>query len=191
MTPKQQRFVEEYLVDLNATQAAIRAGYSKRTANRMACENLTKPDIAAAVAAAKAERSERTKIGSDWVLQRLHRDATANIADLFDEQGKMKAPDQWPEAWRQGLVVGVESFEEYAFDDGVKRPIGMVRKLKLSERSKYVEMIGRHVDVGAFRDRIEHTGKNGGPIPISVDLSGATSEQLRALASLKLPDAAG
>ena len=83
-----------------------------------------------------------------------------------DEQGKMKPADQWPDAWRQGLVVGVESFEEYAFDDGVKRPIGMVRKLKLSERSKYVEMIGRHVDVGAFRDRVEHTGKGGGPIPV-------------------------
>lgn len=191
MNPKQQRFVDEYLIDLNGAAAARRAGYSEKTANRMACENLTKPDIAAAIAAAQQNRSERTQVDSDWVLKRLHRDATADIAELFDEQGRMRPADQWPDAWRQGLVVGVESFEEYAFDDGVKRPIGMVRKLKLSERSKYVEMIGRHVDVAAFRDRIEHTGKGGGPIPVSVDLSGATVEQLRAIASLKLPDAAG
>ena len=191
MTPKQQRFVEEYLVDLNAAAAARRAGYSVRTADAIGRENLGKPTVAAAIAAAQQNRSERTQVDSDWVLKRLHRDATADIADLFDEQGRMKPADQWPDAWRQGLVVGVESFEEYAFDDGVKRPIGMVRKLKLSERSKYVEMIGRHVDVAAFRDRVEHTGKDGGPIPVSVDLSGATVEQLRAIASLKLPDAAG
>ena len=166
MTPKQQRFVEEYLVDLNATAAAKRAGYSARTAEWQGPQLLGKSHVAAAVAAAQQNRSERTQVDSDWVLKRLHRDATADIADLFDEQGKMKPADQWPDAWRQGLVVGVESFEEYAFDDGVKRPIGMVRKLKLSERSKYVEMIGRHVDVGAFRDRVEHTGKGGGPIPV-------------------------
>ena len=163
MTPKQQRFVEEYLVDLNATQAAIRAGYSPKTAYSVACENLTKPEITAAVAAAKAERSQRTQVDADWVLKRLHRDATANIADLFDEQGRMLAPDKWPEAWRQGLVVGVESFEEYGFEDGVKRPVGMVRKLKLAERSKYVEMIGRHVDVAAFRDKVQHDLGEVGP----------------------------
>ena len=61
-TPKQARFVEEYLVDLNATQAAIRAGYSKKTARQVASENLTKPDIQEAIAAAQDDRSERTGI---------------------------------------------------------------------------------------------------------------------------------
>jgi len=173
MTPKQQRFIDEYQVDLNAAAAARRTGYSPKRADALGHETLRKPEVAAAIAAAQQSRSQRTQVDADWVLKRLHRDATANIADLFDEQGKMKAPDQWPEAWRQGLVVGVESFEEYAFEDGVKRPIGMVRKLKLSERSKYVEMIGRHVDVGAFRDRVEHTGKGGGPIPHTHSLSDA------------------
>ncbi len=65
MTPKQQRFVDEYLIDLNATQAAIRAGYSKKTARAVGSENLTKPDIRAAVAEAQQARSERTKIGAD------------------------------------------------------------------------------------------------------------------------------
>lgn len=60
MTPKQQRFVEEYLVDLNGSAAARRAGYSERTANRMACENLTKPDIAASISAAKGDLAEKT-----------------------------------------------------------------------------------------------------------------------------------
>ena len=69
MTPKQQAFVREYLVDLNATQAAMRAGYSKRTAHVIGHENLTKPEIAIAIEAAMDERAERTKITADYVLQ--------------------------------------------------------------------------------------------------------------------------
>ena len=69
LTPKQQRFVDEYLIDLNATQAAIRAGYSRNSARQIGVENLTKPVIAAAVAKAKRERSERTEIDAEWVLR--------------------------------------------------------------------------------------------------------------------------
>ena len=71
LTPKQQRFVEEYLVDLNATQAAIRAGYSETTARQQGCENLTKPNIQDAIAEAMQERSERTELSQDWVLSEL------------------------------------------------------------------------------------------------------------------------
>ena len=68
LTAKQERFVSEYLIDLNATQAAIRAGYSEKTAQVIGSENLSKPMIAAAVAAAQAERSERTEVTQDYVL---------------------------------------------------------------------------------------------------------------------------
>jgi phage terminase small subunit len=71
LTPKQARFVAEYLIDLNATQAAKRAGYSKKTAHAIGQENLRKPIIAAEVAKAQAERTERTNIDIDWVVQRL------------------------------------------------------------------------------------------------------------------------
>jgi len=68
LTPKQQRFVSEYLIDLNATQAAIRAGYSEKTAKQMGTENLAKPVLAEAIETALAERSERTEITQDYVL---------------------------------------------------------------------------------------------------------------------------
>ena len=68
LTPKQERFVAEYLIDLNATQAAVRAGYSEKTAQMIGSENLAKPMVAAAVAAAVAKRSERTNITQDYVL---------------------------------------------------------------------------------------------------------------------------
>lgn len=71
LTPKQARFVEEYLIDLNATQAAIRAGYSEKAAGQQGFENLRKPDIQEALTEAMNTRSERTKISQDWVLERL------------------------------------------------------------------------------------------------------------------------
>lgn len=75
MTPKQRRFVEEYLVDLDAAAAARRAGYSERTARQIGYENLTKPDVAAAIAAARAERAARTELTQDMVVKGLLREA--------------------------------------------------------------------------------------------------------------------
>ena len=65
LSPKQTRFVEEYLIDLNATQAAIRAGYSSKSARAIASQNLTKLDIQEAIAKAKVERSEATKVDAE------------------------------------------------------------------------------------------------------------------------------
>ena len=80
LTPKQQRFVEEYLVDLNATQAAIRAGYSVKTAKEQGSQNLTKLHIREAVEVAKAKRTERTEITQDMVIEGLHKEATRDDA---------------------------------------------------------------------------------------------------------------
>lgn len=82
LEPRQQRFVDEYLIDFNATQAAIRAGYSKRTARSMASENLTKPDIQAAIAAARVKQQERTQITADAVLREAWNIATADVREL-------------------------------------------------------------------------------------------------------------
>lgn len=83
LTPKQARFVEEYLIDLNATQAAIRAGYSARTARKIGQENLTKPDIAEAISAAQSARSERTEISQDMVLREWVDIAMADPNDII------------------------------------------------------------------------------------------------------------
>ncbi len=71
LTLKQQRFIQEYLVDLNATQAAIRVGYSKKTAKEQGYENLTKPHIVGAILEAQRERSERVEVSQDYVLKML------------------------------------------------------------------------------------------------------------------------
>lgn len=162
LTARQARFVEEYLVDLNATAAAKRAGYSARTAEWQGPQLLGKPHVAAAVQAAMAARTERTEINADWVLKRLHAEATADIADLFDEDGALKPMSQWPSVWRRGLVTGIETAEERRDGDG--KIVGRVRKVKLTDRIRVVELVGKHVGVGAFRDNVAHSGPNGGPV---------------------------
>jgi len=84
LTDKQQRFIEEYLVDLNATQAAIRAGYSPKTAKSFASQLLTRPHITRAIAEAQAARSKRTHITQDRVLEELAHLALGRITDVVE-----------------------------------------------------------------------------------------------------------
>lgn len=106
MTPKQERFVQEYLIDLNATQAAIRAGYSERTAKVIGCENLSKPDIQAAIIAAKAERSVRTEITQDWVLQKLkeNTERAMQVIEVVDREGNATGEYRYEGAVANGAL---------------------------------------------------------------------------------------
>ncbi len=91
MTEKQQRFVDEYLIDLNATQAAIRAGYSVKTANEQGAQNLAKVSIQQAIAEQMADRSRRTGVNQDRIVLELARIAFAKITDIVDSEGKIKS----------------------------------------------------------------------------------------------------
>ena len=160
LTAKQQRFVAEYPIDLNATKAAIRAGYSEKTAAEQASRLLTNVKVAEAIQAAMKARSERTQIDADWVLKRLARDATADLADLYTENGTLKPVHEWPIAWRTGLVAGIETVQERDGEDAEGKPVyATVRKVKLLDRTKLVELIGKHVEVGAFKEKVEHSGE--------------------------------
>ena len=90
LTPKQRAFTNEYIIDLNGTQAAIRAGYSAQTATAIAHENLRKPHIAAAIQEAFAERAERTEINADWVIKGLVENfyRAMQATEVLDRKGK-------------------------------------------------------------------------------------------------------
>lgn len=94
LTRKQQTFVAEYLRDMNATAAAIRAGYSRHTARQIGAENLSKPYIAKAIAELMERRAEATGVEAARVLQELARIAFADIGQLFDAAGKLKPLNQ-------------------------------------------------------------------------------------------------
>lgn len=154
LTQKQARFVEEYLKDLNAKQAAIRAGYSERSAEMTGSRMMSNDKVAAAVADAQEARSKRTDIDADWVLRRLAEEVEADLADIIGDGGEILPVKKWPKVWRQGLVAGIEVKEDHV--EGVK--VGETVKIKLSDRIKRIELIGKHVNVQAFREQLHQTG---------------------------------
>lgn len=156
LTPKQERFVQEYLIDLNATQAAIRAGYSAKTAEKIGSENIRKPEIAAAIDAAKCKREEATQIDANWVLKRLAAEAEADIADLYYDDGAIKPMSEWPKIWRQGLVAGIKH-QELRDDDG-NRTGEHIIDIKISDRIRRLELIGKHIRVNAFQEQVAVSG---------------------------------
>jgi len=160
LTDKQALFVKEYLIDLNATQAAIRAGYSENTAQKIGSENLSKPLVSAAISEAMKERTEALDIDAQWLLQRLVDEANADVADLYTEEGALKPIHMWPKIWRQGLVAGLEVQQQFEYVDGQKSPEGYLMKVKLSDRVKRMEMIGKHIDVQAFNEKSTVTIKD-------------------------------
>ena len=151
LTDKQQRFVDEYLIDLNATQAAIRAGYSEKTAAAIGAENLIKPNIQNAIQEAQAKRQEQTQIDAAYVLRRLVEIDQMDVLDIMDDQMKIRPVNEWPKVWRQ-YVVNLENLE---LSDGE----GCFKKIKWPDKVKNLELLGRHVSVGAFKDKVEHSGK--------------------------------
>ena len=145
MTKKQKRFAEEYLIDLNATQAAIRAGYSPHTAKDIGCENLAKPNIAAAISQAMAERSRRTGINQDRVLQELARIGFAKITDVVDPETAEIRTDASDDdlACIQSIKIKPNEF-------------GTEREVKLYDKKAALVDLGKHL--GLFKDKVELSG---------------------------------
>lgn len=138
LTAKQQRFVIEYLVDLNATQAAIRAGYAAKGAKDQAYQLMQRPEIASAIAQALEERNQRTKVDADYVLHRLTEIDQMDLAAIHGDDGKLLPIRQWPLIWRQ-MVKEVDM---------------KTGKVKFHDKLRALELIGKHVNVNAFRDQV-------------------------------------
>lgn len=168
LNEKQLRFAQEYIVDLNATKAAIRAGYSENTAKQQGSRLLTNVDVQAVIAAGKGERSETTKVNAEWVLTRLTEEAVADVSDIYEENGNLKSVHDWPLIWRQGLAGSIETKEEFETVDGEKKSIGYVTKIKTPDRIKRLELIGKHVDVQAFLERMKHEGEIEMPSDVTI-----------------------
>jgi phage terminase small subunit len=178
LTDKQQAFCREYLVDLNATQAAIRAGYSEKTAKSIGQENLTKPDIQAEVQRLMKARADRVEVTADTVLRELLQIATVDLAEAFDENGRLKPLHEIPLSVRKA-IAGVEVYEEFAGRGEDREQIGETKKVRFWDKNKALEMLGRHLRL--FADRLEHSGPDGSPISVE---SPRSKEDMAAFAQM-------
>ncbi len=152
MTAKQIRFCEEYLIDLNATQAAIRAGYSPASAGTVAGENMKKPQIRARIDKALAEQSKRTGANADRVVRELAKVAFANAVDMIDFDSATIKPGAVRDDTAAIASVKVKTIP---MPDGV----GVEREIKMADKLKALELLGKRF--GMFTDNINMTGDIG------------------------------
>ena len=151
LTPRQARFVEEYLIDLNGTQAAIRAGYSAKTAYSLAERLLRNVEVQRSVQEAKARRSARTEITADAVLTEIARIAFADPRAVMEwgPNGVRLRPSGELTDAEAAIVESIAETKE-----------GM--KIKLASKLDALGKLGQHL--GLFKERHEHSGPDGGPI---------------------------
>lgn len=145
LTNKQRLFVQEYLIDLNATQAAIRAGYSVESARDIGCENLTKPNIQQEIAKAMAERSKRTGVNQDRIVLELARLAFVNMTDIVDSKGKIK------DTATEDDLSCIESIK-YKHSD-TDSGYSVEREVKIGSKLKALELLGKHL--GMWNDKFD------------------------------------
>jgi len=149
LTKKQKAFVQEYLIDLNATQAAIRAGYSTASARQIADENMSKPDIKNAIEKALAERSKRTGVNADRIVQELAKIAFINPTDVINmDEATVKG-----EANRDDTAaISSVKVKTIPTDDGNITE----REIKTYDKIKALELLGKHI--GMFTDKFKIEG---------------------------------
>lgn len=145
LTEKQQRFVDEYLIDLNATQAAIRAGYSAKTAQEQGSQNLSKLMVQQAIAEQMAERSRRTGVNQDRVVLELARIAFVKITDIVDSEGKIKSTASDDD------LACIESVKYKGSESETSSSVE--REVKLSSKLKALELLGKHL--GMWNDKLD------------------------------------
>lgn len=172
LTAKQQRFVEEYLIDLNATQAAIRAGYSPKSAEEQGYQLLHKTSVSDAVSKAKAARSRRTGINADRVLREYARLGFLDPRKLFDEEGGPKNVAELDEDTAAALV-GFEVTELFEGRGEEKILVGYLKKYKLADKKGALDSIAKHL--GMFTEKVELSGQVNNPF------AGLTTDELRKL----------
>lgn len=150
LTAKQAQFVKEYLIDLNATQAAIRAGYSEKRASEIGYQLLQKTTVQAAIQEAMTERGNRTEVTADKVIEQLAKIAFHDLKHVvtWDERGRIKIR---PSDEVDGTLL--QEISESISDNG------MNKKVKLNDRMKALELLGKHL--GLFTDNIKLSGELG------------------------------
>jgi phage terminase small subunit len=153
LTARQARFVAEYLVDLNGTQAAIRAGYSPETAESQASRLLTNAKVSAAVSAGKAAQLSAAQLTAARVLEELRRLAFSDVRGLFDEAGNLR-PLHELTAEQAAAIASLEVVKKnVAAGDG---QVDTIHKVKVWDKTKALESLAKHF--GLLTERVEHGG---------------------------------
>lgn len=147
LTPKQKLFCDYYLISLNATEASIKAGYSKKTAKEIGAENLTKPNIKEYLQNSMNKRAEKLEITADKVIGEIAKLAFANTTDILEITDHGVTIKDLSKLDTTCIASAEEVFDKEGMRVGVK--------VKLHDKTKNLELLGRHL--GLFKDKVEHS----------------------------------
>ena len=143
LTAKQSQFVQEYLVDLNATQAAIRAGYSAKTAEQQGFQLLQKTSVQKAVAEGRRQREERTAVSADRVLLEAARLALFDPRKLFNDDGSPKGIHELDDD-TAAAVAGIEVLEQFEGSGKERVFVGYLKKYRIADKNAALEKLFKH-----------------------------------------------
>lgn len=169
LTPRQEAFVREYLIDLNGKAAAIRAGYAPKQAvvQGVRLVKVCKPYIDAEL----AKRAKKATLTADRVLEEISRVGLCDAAELFDEDGRLLPLREMPESVRR-VVASIEVEEDWKGDEFI---CTRIKKVKLWDKVRALDLAQRHLGVV---QKHELTGKDGGPLEIKAELAPLPKETL-------------
>lgn len=147
LNDRQELFCLEYVNDLNATQAAIRAGYSEKTARSIGNRMLTFVDIQNRIAELQDKRSNELEVDARYVLNRLLEIDRMDVKDILNDDGTIKHVFEWPKVWRTTLS-GIDVMELASGDEAA-----ILKKIKWPDKVKNLELLGKHININAFSER--------------------------------------
>lgn len=167
LTEKEELYCRKYVELLNQRQAYMASRDTERmkpnTVDRRASELHQKPHIQARINELMAEREQRLQIDADYVLRRLVEIDQMDVLDILKEDGVLKPISEWPKCWRttlSGLDINttVTNYDETTTEN-------ILKKIKWPDKVKNLELIGKHVRVGAFKEQLDHTSSDGSMTP--------------------------
>lgn len=169
LTVQQEAYCQEYVkCPESQTQAAINAGYSPNTAGKFASQNMRDVRIQKRIAELMEDRNKRLRVSADYVLLRLVEIDQMDVLDILNDDGGMKPIAEWPKVWRTSLsamdIATIKTTqaslqkENGEADLSVEDVEHILKKVKWPDKVKNLELIGKHVDVNAFKERLEVSG---------------------------------
>nr|WP_261784762.1 terminase small subunit [Enterobacter hormaechei] len=158
LTAMQEAYCQSYIkTPENQSQAAIDAGFSPNTAAVKASVMMRDERIQKRIAELMEERNKRMRVSADYVLMRLVEIDQMDVLDILNDDMSIKPVSDWPKVWRQYLT-GFELADMFEGRGDEKKLVGILKKIKWPDKVKNLELIGKHVDVNAFKERLEVSG---------------------------------
>lgn len=152
-TDKRRRFCEEFIKDLNGTQAAIRAGFSEKSAADIAVELKYVPEVTDYIQKLMDERAKRTQIDADTILVEIFKIAKSDLRKLFDEKGRILSPTDWPDDMA-AAVSSIEIDELFEGQGNERSQVGLTKRVRFWDKVKSLELLGKHLKL--FTEVHEH-----------------------------------